>query len=111
MTYSQIYETNHLLLCRPFLVEAPGHVPSVLSTKSGTDRVTYRKALLVFRSVKAPDYMCDIFESAQTVIHAQMPGDEPEHNCTRTQFNDIWCKCVERHEFSTAGASMRNIYH
>ena len=31
--------------------------------------VTYRKALLVFRSVKglAPDYMCDLFKSVQTV--------------------------------------------
>ena len=33
------------------------------------DRVKYRKALLVFKSVKglAPDYMCELFESVQMV--------------------------------------------
>ena len=34
-----------------------------------TDRVKYRKALLVFKSAKglAPDYMCELFESVQMV--------------------------------------------
>ncbi len=56
------------------ITDSPYRTPSAplfeqLRWLSLPDRVSYRKALLVFRSVKglAPDYMCDLFESVQTV--------------------------------------------
>ena len=93
-------------------------------------QVTFRKALLVFRSVKglAPDYMCDLFESVQTVssrnTRANARGDlyipraqtQLNQNSITISGANIW------NEVSTAvrscnsvkdfkGAYMRNICH
>ena len=56
------------------ITDSPYRTPSAplfeqLRWLSLPDRVKYRKALLVFKSVKglAPDYMCELFESVQMV--------------------------------------------
>ena len=56
------------------ITDSPYRTPSAplfeqLRWLSLPDRVKYRKALLVFKSVKglAPDYMCELFESIQMV--------------------------------------------
>ena len=70
-------ESSHKLQKRAtrVITDSPYRTPSAplfeqqLRWLSLPDRVTYRKALLVFSSLKglAPDYMCDLFESVKTV--------------------------------------------
>ena len=117
------------------LTDSPYRTPSAplfeqLRWLSLPDRVSYMKALLVFKSVNglAPDYMCDLFESVQTVssrnTRANAKGDLYVP-LARTQLyqNSITISGANiRNELGTAvrscnsvkyfkGAYMRNICH